>query len=536
MRGKNYERRIFIKKKILFLTFTFLFICKIINVNALNEYDLVKENYENIYYVQNGLPEHYGSDIQFKFSLNGKTAYCINPKKSITSYKYEGVSLNDSGLASYINDTLNIYMYYGYDYPGHQDIYYYMATQAMIWRLLTGYDIEFYTQRYGYGENIDISKQYNEIATLINRHNNYPYFAWQTYYYSNIDKLELYDEMLSDFEIVDSNYSDVFIDGNTLKINNLENYHGLIKLKMNRKMYTNDEAKYYYSADSQEMISGGKLPDIPFTLNIQINGSDLVINKKDYNSYILLKNSNSIFNVKNLDNGEYLYLNGSKDLKVNDEGQLFLNNISHGNYEITEISTDDRYMLGDSKKILFDLNTITDNKLEVNYYNTLKRNNLIINKIDSDTKVPISDVAFEIYPTEDIYSLDGREFYSKDVIYSANYTNDEGKANFYNIISGNYCIKEVYAPSMHFVNNDCYNVYINSDLEITLENSLKKSNLIINKKDLDSNLNLLNSNSIFRVKNIDTNEFVEINGNNNLEVNIDGQLIIYNLRYVTYEI
>ena len=83
----------------------------------------------------------------------------MDPNYSIKSYEYLGIPLKETSYSSDIIEYINDIIYYGYDYPGHQTERYYIATQALIWEQTSPYKIEFYTERYGYGEYIDVSKE-----------------------------------------------------------------------------------------------------------------------------------------------------------------------------------------------------------------------------------------------------------------------------------------------------------------------------------------------------------------------------------------
>lgn len=471
--------------------FLFCFIVFFVNLSCAFslEFNLQKDTYDGIYYVQNGLPEHYGSDSQFMFFMNGVTSYCVNVRQPIKSYIYNGVLLDNSIYSDDVLDYLNKVMYYGYDYPGHQNILFYMATQSLIWNKLTGYDISFYTERYGYGTNVNIDNELNIINSMVSEHGKLPNFSNEILYYDDVDKIELYDSFLSNYEIVDSNYDFVSIDGDTLKIDNLSNYYGLININFKSKSYRFDSSLYYYSGDSQEMISGGKLEDIYFSLFIQVNGSDLIINKKDSESGLLLKNSNTIFNIINLDTDEYVEVNGIRDLKVNSNGFLKVENLKHGIYKIIEVSTDLNYSLSEPIVVDFDLNNISDNSLSVDFYNSLIKANLEIVKygevfdyerLESDFE-KMSGITFSLYSSDDLVLPDGRIAYSSFELVDTATTDEFGKAYFNDLLVGNYYLVENSNSNYESIGN--IDVYVNKDMSIDVYNYLKKDSINILKVD-----------------------------------------------------
>ena len=107
--GKN------IKKKILLILIMMASFFSISTIKADNKYELKKETYDNIYYVQNGLPDFYGSDAQFKLSINEKTAFCVDPNYGINTYEYFGKPLVQTDYDTATQNYLNKVIYYGYD-------------------------------------------------------------------------------------------------------------------------------------------------------------------------------------------------------------------------------------------------------------------------------------------------------------------------------------------------------------------------------------------------------------------------------------
>ena len=464
---KVLERRDIIKKFLLPLITFLLFFFGLQRVNA-DRYTLVKDNYQNIYYVQNGLPEHYGSDIQFKFTLNGKIAFCLDPKLSIKHYEYFGIPLTDTTYDLDTQDYLNKVIYYGYDYPNHQNERYYMATQALIWEKVSNYLIEFYTERYGYGTYIDVSNEKNEILNLINNHNKLPYFSNNEYSYNLTDYIEFEDEVLNNFEISSTTWNDTYIENNKLIIKNLDNYVGNIRISLKKKSYRNDIATYYFEDGTQPLITGGNPNDVYSNLSINIKGAKIRINKLDKDSNLPIKNKNIEFNIINLDTGNYIYINGEKNLKINDEGYLITDMIPFGGYKITEVkSGDDYYLNENSVEILVNDDTIS--------------NNIKILKVDNESKRVLNGVKFGLFANEDILS-NNLIYYKKDQLIAEQVTNSDGIAIFNNLLYGKYYIKELEYLNGYKKNDNKYDVDLNiNEYYLEIENVLEKGSIKLEK-------------------------------------------------------
>lgn len=478
---KVLERRDIIKKFLLPLITFLLFFFGLQRVNA-DKYTLVKDNYQNIYYVQNGLPEHYGSDIQFKFTLNGKIAFCLDPKLSIKHYEYFGIPLTDTTYDLDTQDYLNKVIYYGYDYPNHQNERYYMATQALIWEKVSNYLIEFYTERYGYGTYIDVSNEKNEILNLINNHNKLPYFSNNEYSYNLTDYIEFEDEVLNNFEISSTTWNDTYIENNKLIIKNLDNYVGNIRISLKKKSYRNDIATYYFEDGTQPLITGGNPNDVYSNLSINIKGAKIRINKLDKDSNLPIKNKNIEFNIINLDTGNYIYINGEKNLKINDEGYLITDMIPFGRYKITEVkSGDDYYLNENSVEILVNDDTISNNIYEFNFYNEVKKGNIKILKVDNESKRVLNGVKFGLFANEDILS-NNLIYYKKDQLIAEQVTNSDGIAIFNNLLYGKYYIKELEYLNGYKKNDNKYDVDLNiNEYYLEIENVLEKGSIKLEK-------------------------------------------------------
>lgn len=478
---KVLERRDIIKKFLLPLITFLLFFFGLQRVNA-DRYTLVKDNYQNIYYVQNGLPEHYGSDIQFKFTLNGKIAFCLDPKLSIKHYEYFGIPLTDTTYDLDTQDYLNKVIYYGYDYPNHQNERYYMATQALIWEKVSNYLIEFYTERYGYGTYIDVSNEKNEILNLINNHNKLPYFSNNEYSYNLTDYIEFEDEVLNNFEISSTTWNDTYIENNKLIIKNLDNYVGNIRISLKKKSYRNDIATYYFEDGTQPLITGGNPNDVYSNLSINIKGAKIRINKLDKDSNLPIKNKNIEFNIINLDTGNYIYINGEKNLKINDEGYLITDMIPFGRYKITEVkSGDDYYLNENSVGILVNDDTISNNIYEFNFYNEVKKGNIKILKVDNESKRVLNGVKFGLFANEDILS-NNLIYYKKDQLIAEQVTNSDGIAIFNNLLYGKYYIKELEYLNGYKKNDNKYDVDLNiNEYYLEIENVLEKGSIKLEK-------------------------------------------------------
>ncbi|UKI26746.1 MAG: hypothetical protein L6V91_08400 [Bacilli bacterium] len=95
-----------------------------------------------------------------------------------------------------------------------------MAAQALIWEETGGQIIEFWTERYGYGNFINIDYEKNEIKKLVSTHYNQPKFTETTKTGIINETITFTDTTgyLSDYAVHQSNGANVSINGNNLLV------------------------------------------------------------------------------------------------------------------------------------------------------------------------------------------------------------------------------------------------------------------------------------------------------------------------------
>ena len=75
---------------------------------------------------------------------------------------------------------MELIAYYGYEYPGHNNLKYYMATQELIW--LFSEDTVVWKQNRDFSsETLNVEGEKNEIMTLVNNHDKLPSFINSSY-------------------------------------------------------------------------------------------------------------------------------------------------------------------------------------------------------------------------------------------------------------------------------------------------------------------------------------------------------------------
>ena len=217
-----------------------------------------------------------------KFYLNGKLAYCIEPLVQITDHTYNSTTdWSVVGLTDEQEDYIEKVGYFGYEYPGHQTDRYYMAAQQLIWEKARNVETKYTTERGG-GSEIDLSKEKNEILSLVNNYNSLPSFVNDKIEANMGDEISLNDtnNVLSQFSVEYNGKNKVSVDNNTLKIKFSDNFIGEETIKFVKKNYDSQVNLIYYKASSQTLASLRISNPLNFELKIKANGGTVEINKK----------------------------------------------------------------------------------------------------------------------------------------------------------------------------------------------------------------------------------------------------------------
>lgn len=205
-------------KKLLVLTLGILTV--ILGQSKVAAASISYERINNAYYnlTVNGVTE---SNHVTKFLLDGRLAYCIEPGAEINTRIYNS---NSNWNGTNISIEKQLYLekigHYGYEYPGHNTDNYYLATQELIWKTFDNVDIYWTTGANGSGTKIDLSKEKNEILSLIKKNDTLPSFINSTIKGEKGTTITIKDEneVINDFNIEDGKDHKISIKENSLNI------------------------------------------------------------------------------------------------------------------------------------------------------------------------------------------------------------------------------------------------------------------------------------------------------------------------------
>lgn len=465
---------------------------------------LVQTDVPDVYYTRRGGGKPYASAQYNTYDMDGKTVYCIEPGVDITIHEYEGaIGWINSPYSEETNRKIQLYGYYGYEYPGHQTMRYRMAAQALIWEETGGQIIEFWTEASGWGDFININYEKNEILKLVNSHYSAPSFNGDMRSLVIGESVTFTDtsNVLSKYEIFKTDGATSVINGNTLTVT--PNTVGDIKVTLKQKSYTDDPTTIFVGLDGKSQKMGLFGLDDPLYAAVTLNvvGGTLEISKIDYDT------NNSV-------------AQGDATLK-GAKYELLDENRNHITYLIT-----DEFGSAKTERILAPDKTYILREVEASngYLIDPTEHQVVIGKNNLDLKLNVSEKVmkrgvevFKVFAsgetgiltpepniTFDIYLKSSGQYYDSVT------TNSKGYASI-TLPYGTWVWKQK-TTTEHYEKVDDFEVVIdnNSSESITkiISNAEITSKLKVVKVDSESNKVLVRDGIKFRIKNLDTGNYV----------------------------
>ena len=492
-------------KKIMKISMFLLIMCNVF-INSFIKVNAASNDTNVVHYWVPGIFSHKTNDIN-KFSqlsyiyANGVLAYCIEPGVELFEGTYS--SSTDFSVANISEETkekLELIATYGYNTTNHRTDKYYAATQELIWRELGLKTIYWTTEKQG-GDAIDLSKEKNEILRLIEERTKLPSFTTNEKIKINVGTVTLEDSnnILQNYDIVYSNADNAYIDGNKLNIHNSTAKDVRIMLK--EKNITTGTSFVYIKPGSQNV--GTFMLGDPglISLNFELIGGSLEINKKDMDTNLSTPQGDAT-----LKGAEYDLLDENRNFVT----KLITN--ENGTYKT------DKILLPNKKYILKETKASNGYELDTNeYIINITSDNLDI-KIDVLEKVIERKVEmFKVFASDKTQILKGEPNITFDVFLKSSnkkvvsLTTDENGYMSTVLPYGTYIFKQINTTPNHEKVKD-FEITIDENSSKTIykviSNAEIKAKLKLVKIDNDSNNIIIRNGIKFKIKNIDTNEYV----------------------------
>lgn len=305
---------------------------------------------------------------------DGVFVYClehqlkINTTDFYTEYNYndERFNLTEDQITK-----INTLAYYGYGYKNHTDIKWYGVTQFLIWKELDYRDVFFTDKPYG-NRIVAYKDEMNEIRELVKIHNTLPSFSNDSFEYTIGATYEIEDlnNVLSNYEIKESNI-DVEIKDNKLYIDTKKS--GNYEITFIKKSPIDRDYILYEYSGNQPLIYPGRINDIEFKIEVQVNSGSITINNLDSEnrSREFADLSGAVYGIYD---EEELITSITTDMN----GVAYLEEIPLGSYKVKQISQSAGYKLDSNT---YEINITKKNKdIIINSHSEIMKGNLIINK------------------------------------------------------------------------------------------------------------------------------------------------------------
>ena len=328
------------------------------------------------------------------YQFNNKPVYCIELGKDIVDYEYTSTDNYESlGFSEEQISYIQKIAYYGYEYEFHNNIKYYMAAQELIWEYLTGLEVYWTTE-----VTLDNPSSYNidsykeEILRLVNENEEKLNMVDSEYFVGEDIKIIDSNNVLSNYEIIDSDGLDAKIVDNSIIVNN-DGYHvGDYTITLRKKRYVNNDAVIFYNSSSQKLFSVGYTPTDYYKVKVKIKGVNLHLQKLDSLTESIIPSGDC-----SLEGAKYELYNDKGELVdtliTDSNGQVEINNLMYGLYTFKEVEASTGYELDDN--IYYIKIDKKDNNFTVLENPIMKK--VEIYKTYGEDNLPESNVIFDFY-------------------------------------------------------------------------------------------------------------------------------------------
>ena len=505
-------------KKLLKLFLLFISIIAL-NVKA-NEYSetfIDKTEWISGDYVnkEKGGSTKYQQMYTIKRKSDGKFVYCIEPGMSIKDGKaikgYDDDYLDVTKFREEEWDRITKLAYYGYGYKdnkyNHTGIHWYTITQFMIWKTVpNGYNI-YFTDSLNGKKITKYTSEMKEMEEILSNYHQLPSFNNKTYTFVSSDVKEVVDTN----NVLSSYNSDrgVLIDDNKVIINETnEGTYSYNFEKANNK-YGVLPIVYIDSA-SQNLMSVGDIVSDRATLKVNIIEPKIIGHKRDRDN-IYAQGEGTLegahYGIFDADNKLV------QELVTDINGDFTSDSLPVGIYYLRELSPSEGYLIDNNR---YDFEIDENHPLqEFNLYEDIITVRLEINKYLSSHNTslkPEKGAKFAVYD-------------KNDNLYKEAITDANGYLLF-TLPYGMYTVKQLTTTDNYKkVDDFIVKVYRNGTIKKELVDELYEAKIKVIKRDLETNNVIQKEGFIFKIYDLDHNEYLCENDDCTYTISSEGYLI-----------
>lgn len=452
----------------------------------------------------------------FRRSSDNMPAYCIELWENVSPNEWMTLTNIDSYnlLSNEVKNKIELYAYYGYGYPNHTDLSWYVATQFLIWKETSPTSTLYFTDKLN-GNQVDkFTNEMNEIINLVNQHNTLPSFHTNTYELGLNEEMILVDSnnVLNDYNVVFSNnktyqeHNAIIVNANSYSTSNIVLEKGI----------SNNRTQIYFSNNSQDLLVRGNYNPIISYFTLKVTAGKISISKidEDTKSFISQGEAKLVGTTYNL----YDFNNNLVQvLEINNLGNAISIDLPYGTYYLKESKAGIGYQL--------DNNTYEVNLTKENPYQQLTLSNKVIKNTVKINKLYQPLNTNNVFPEED--AIFG--FYNKNNERIGQIIIDQYGSGEIDLPYGKYLVKQEVSKENYNKIED-FTIEVNektsSELKYTFTNKEYGSSLKIIKLDKDSMLPIKLSKTSFKIKNMLTNEYIIYNNSDIFNTDDQGVLLL----------
>lgn len=437
----------------------------------------------------------------FRRKSDNRAVYCIELWETLSQNKnIPGYDNNQSQYANISESTwqrIMLIAYYGYGYKEHTDSKWYVVTQFMIWKETSPESNIYFTDTLNGNKISKYENEINEINLLIQNHSNLPSFNNQKYELRYNEKFTIVDtnNVLSEYDVRGNGGLTYTKENNGLTVIKKTANNSQFKLIKKDKLY-NASPIVYIDNDGQNLMSAGSYYPIYSSVNFYLPTSTITINKIDSEN-----KNNTSQGEANLTGSKFQLLDNENQVVaetiVNEQGLAIFNDVKYGTYAIKEISSGKGYLLNEE---IISIEVNEENEI-IEFSNQVIKNTIIINKY---IKNPLTNKT-QLEKDASFIILN-----KNNEIVSSFKTDNNGTYKI-TLPYGKYILRQTSGMKNHLFIEDV-NIEVSEDNKtqtLNLYNEEITAEIKIINIDSDSKLPIIEGKSIYKIKNIETNEYLK---------------------------
>ena len=479
-----------------------LFIVPNFEVNALTDSFYVGEYLSGEYIVK--LKNQTGKYEQmqvFRRKNDNRIAYClelwegINENKTLTGYDNEQYNYANIDYSDW--ERVMLISYYGYGYQNHTGQKWIAITQFMIWKTLSPDSTLYFTDTLNGKKVSKYEQEMEEINNLIRSHATLPSFNNQIFTTKYKEDYQVIDtnNVLDKYDITSYNTNKVSKTNNTLTTSTTTIGENTVILANFSTIYSNNPT-VYVDPNGQDLLIPGNYNPIYSIVKFNLPEGNITVTKLDrYTNTKIPQGSASLSNSKFILMDKDNTLISTKTITNNNE--LTFDHLGYGTYYLKEVESGEGYLLNDE---IIEIE-VNNNYVYVNFYNQVIKEKIIIKKYIRNTMT--NEIAVEEGALFSVYDSSNK----KITTFKTNY---DGKYEL-TLPYGLYTIKQDSGKSNYLLTDDFTVNVTSNNLTKTYElyNDKLTTNIKVINTDFDSKLPILESGATFKIKNIETNDYVK---------------------------